>query len=126
MNDAAEKMFDKAKTVLPVPEHVDHEFPDKEAPQYAMDVFMSTDGKHTVHVTTAIGSTPEDKKAAYEAVVSIFEQIKGRYGTKQQQNVQAYDKVEPKLAPEGNCPKCNAPMKISSKGKPYCSKLCWK
>lgn len=26
----------------------------------------------------------------------------------------------------GNCPKCGAPNKMSSKGKPYCSKVCWK
>ena len=26
----------------------------------------------------------------------------------------------------GRCPDCDAPMKMSSKGKPYCSKLCWK
>ena len=26
----------------------------------------------------------------------------------------------------GVCNRCNAPMKMSSKGKPYCSALCWK
>lgn len=26
----------------------------------------------------------------------------------------------------GECPKCDAPMKLSKAGKPYCSKLCWK
>lgn len=32
----------------------------------------------------------------------------------------------PQSTTTAKCDKCAAPMKISSAGKPYCSKLCWK
>jgi hypothetical protein len=34
--------------------------------------------------------------------------------------------VPPQSTTTAKCDKCAAPMKISSAGKPYCSKLCWK
>ena len=34
--------------------------------------------------------------------------------------------VPPQSTTTAKCDKCDAPMKVSSAGKPYCSKLCWK
>lgn len=82
------------------------------------EVFLSTDGKHTVHVKA---STKDGRKNALQWAKLVYEGIKSLYGTKQQLNVETYDPKEDL----GKCPKCGAPNKRSLKGKVYCSNKCW-
>ena len=83
------------------------------------EVFLSTDGKHTVHVKA---STKEGRKAALNWAKLVYEGIKSNYGTKQELNKTTYNEKEEL----GNCPKCGAPNAKSLKtGKPYCSAKCW-
>lgn len=99
MNNYKDEMFAKAHEILPPAERIDREFPDKSIAQpstvpvlqhedYELEVWMSTDGKHTVR---GKATSPEGKKLMYGAVVSIFDQIKARYGTKQELNTKVYD-----------------------------------
>lgn len=82
------------------------------------ELFLSTDGKHTVHVKA---SSVQTRKEALKWAKAVYETVKERYGTKQQANVEAYNK-EKDL---GNCSHCNAPNALSKQGKPYCSAKCW-
>lgn len=84
-------------------------------------IIFSTDGKHSVIVKTSDG---ENLKAVYQKANTIYEYIVEQKGTKQAQAVKEYAKPASKETGE-KCPKCGAPMKISSKGKPYCSATCW-
>lgn len=89
--------------------------------EYTLEIFLSTDGKHTVKTTS---STPEGNKKAYEVAIAMYDQILAKYGTKQALAVKEYAKENGNDL--GVCSNCGAPNKLSSKGKPYCSKLCWK
>ena len=89
-----DEMFNKAHVLKGATPEVDQEFPDHE--DYELEVWMSTDGKHTVR---GKATTTEGKKLMYGAVVSIFEQIKGRYGTKQALNAAVYDKPAENVDP---------------------------
>jgi hypothetical protein len=91
-------------------------------PKYSLEIYLSTDGKHTIKTTS---DTVEGNKKAYEVAVTMYDQIVAKYGTKQAQAVKEYAK-ESGTTDLGVCAKCGAPNKLSSKGKPYCSKLCWK
>lgn len=83
-------------------------------------IIFSTDGKHSVIVKTSDG---DNLRAVYQKANTIYEYIVEQKGTKQAQAVKEYAKPVSETAEK--CPKCGAPMKISSKGKPYCSKTCW-
>jgi len=75
-----------------------------------IEVFLSTDGKMTVR--TEINDSADLKKA-----YAIYDDIVKKYGASNKRMV-------PKEG-LGNCEKCDAPMKMSKKGKPYCSETCW-
>lgn len=83
-------------------------------------IIFSTDGKHSVIVKTADG---ENLRQVYQKANTIYEYIVEQKGTKQAQAVKEYNK--PPAETGEKCPKCGAPMKISSKGKPFCSNVCW-
>jgi hypothetical protein len=89
--------------------------------EYTLEIYLSTDGKHTVKT---ISSTPEGNKKAYGVAVAMYDQILAKYGTKQAQAVKEYAK-DNGTTDLGVCDKCGAPNKLSSKGKPYCSAKCW-
>jgi len=88
--------------------------------EYTLEIYLSTDGKHTVKTTS---DTVEGNKKAYEVAVAMYDQIVAKYGTKQAQAVREYEKETGQEL--GNCPKCGAKMLMSKKGNPYCSKKCW-
>lgn len=92
---------------------------------YILEGFLSSDGKNTVHFKAF---TADGKKAGMKAAEAMFERWRTLYGTKQGQAVKEYSKEKEIIVDSdlGNCPKCNAPMKLSAKGKKYCSKVCWK
>jgi hypothetical protein len=83
------------------------------------EVFLSTDGKNTVHVKS---NTREGRKAGLEWAKEVYERLRVAYGTKQQLNVQTYDPKEDL----GKCPKCGADnARSKTTGKIYCSAKCW-
>ncbi len=96
------------------------------------EVWLSTDGKHTVRV---LAKNTESRAAALNWAKEVYEKIVERYGTKQAQAVKEYAKDNPTSfrgttappAPQnlGNCKDCGAPNKLSMKGKVYCSAKCW-
>lgn len=56
---------------------------------YTMEIWLSTDGKHTVKTAS---STPEGNKKALEVAIATYDQIVAKYGTKQAQAVKEYSK----------------------------------
>jgi len=93
------------------------------------EVWLSTDGKHTVRV---LAKNSESRAIALNWAKEVYEKIVERYGTKQAQAVKEYAKPisSPSMgttAPQelGNCKDCGAPNKLSMKGKVYCSAKCW-
>ena len=86
--------------------------------EFEGELYLSTDGKNTVHVKA---STPEGRKAGLKWAKLVYDGMKATYGTKQELNAKTYDKTEDL----GVCPKCGAPNLRSMKGKIYCSKKCW-
>lgn len=85
---------------------------------FSGEVFLSTDGKNTVHITA---NTKQGRKAGLVWAKAVYEGLRGAYGTKQAQAVKEYSKEEDL----GKCKDCGAPNKRSMKGKVYCSAKCW-
>lgn len=56
---------------------------------YMLEIFLSTDGKHTVH---AKAITAQGKKDAWTAASALYDRILERYGTKQGQAVKEYQR----------------------------------
>lgn len=110
---ASQKDYEESEGLL------DEAVANTETGEFVGEIFLSTDGKNTVHI---IAKTPQGRKAALVWAKAVYEGLRGSYGTKQQLNAETYNKEEDL----GKCPKCKAEMKMSSKGKPYCSALCWK
>jgi len=86
--------------------------------EFEGELWLSTDGKNTVRVKS---STPEGRKAGLKWGKLVYEGVKANYGTKQQLNMETYDKTEDL----GTCLKCGAKNLRSLKGKVYCSARCW-
>jgi len=86
--------------------------------EFEGELYLSTDGKNTVHVKA---STKEGRKEALKWAKLVYEGIKSNYGTKQELNVKAYDKTEDL----GKCSKCGADNKRSMKGNVYCGAKCF-
>lgn len=63
------------------------------------EIFLSTDGKHTVH---AISTTKKGRKAALKWSRAVYDALLSRYGTKQGQAKKEYSKDEEKEKQE-NC-----------------------
>lgn len=59
---------------------------------YDFELFLSTDGKCTVHVTADKETNSVVKKRAMVKCIEVFEYIKERFGTKQAQAVREYGK----------------------------------
>lgn len=74
-----------------------------------LEVFLSTDGKHTVRAEV-LGT--ESLSAAYK----VYDQIVEKYGASNKRMTNGT---------LGKCPDCGAPQKMSKRGKPYCSAKCW-
>ena len=87
---------------------------------FEAEVFLSTDGKHTVNVRA---STKAGRKAALAWSKAVYDKLIYTYGTKQAQAKRDYE--TPSTPDLGKCKDCGAPNKMSTKGKPYCSAKCW-
>ena len=59
----------------------------KESDDFEFELFMSTDGKHTVHVKA---TTKEGKHAALRKAIETYDYIVARFGTKQALAVKEY------------------------------------
>jgi len=86
--------------------------------KFTGEVFLSTDGKNTVHI---ISDTQDGRKAGLAWAKEVYDRLKEAYGTKQQLNMNTYDPKEDL----GKCPKCGADNLRSHKGNVYCSAKCW-
>jgi hypothetical protein len=86
--------------------------------EFIGELFLSTDGKNTVHVKSA---TAEGRKAGLKWAKLVYDGMRSAYGTKQQLNMETYDTKEDL----GVCGKCGAKNLRSLKGKIYCSARCW-
>jgi len=62
---------------------------DVQAPKYTFEVWLSTDGKHTIHCTA---DTPEGRREAMRVATENYNYILARFGTKQGQAVKEYSK----------------------------------
>ena len=84
------------------------------------EVYLSTDGKNTVHIKS---STKDGRRAGLSWAKAVYDRLRNTYGTKQSQSVREYAKEgQPDL---GRCKICNTPNILSKKGKPYCPNKCW-
>lgn len=73
-------------------------------PKYEFELFLSTDGKQTVHVKAFDAA---GKRKALTVATETYDYILARYGTKQGQAVKEYAKPsESPIAPE-TCPHTN-------------------
>jgi hypothetical protein len=87
---------------------------------FELEVFLSTDGKHTVRLLT---KNEEQRNVGIPYAKALYTKILAEFGTKQGQAVKEYAKETGKDL--GVCTKCGAPNLLSKNGKPYCSKKCW-
>ena len=96
----------------------------EESGDFEAEIFLSTDGKHTVRVKA---QTQAGRKDALMWAKQVYNRIVAVYGTKQAQAVKEYtrgDKVDNNNE-LGNCKSCGAINLKSKKGNAYCSKRCW-
>jgi hypothetical protein len=70
---------------------------DTQAPHYTFEVWLSTDGKHSVH---CVADTPEGRREAMRVATQEYDYILERYGTKQAQAVKEYGKGNGDAKPE--------------------------
>lgn len=89
--------------------------------EFEGELFLSSDGKNTVHIKA---NTKEGRKSGLAWAKAVYDKLMYTYGSKQGLAVKEYAKEG--QADLGNCKNCGAPNKLSSKGKPYCQDLCWK
>jgi hypothetical protein len=82
------------------------------------EVWLSTDGKHTVHTKA---ETSDGRKNAWIWQKKVYQYLLENYGTKQAQAVKEYNKEEDL----GVCKDCGAKNLRSQKGKVYCGNKCW-
>ena len=86
---------------------------------FQLEVYLSSDGKNTVHIKAEDGH----KTIAVEKAISLFNFIKEIYGTKQEANVKTYSQTEDL----GKCATCGAPnVKYKKSGKIGCGAYCWR
>ena len=80
--------------------------------KYTLELFISTDGKHTVHVTT---DDPNSRREAVAKAMEIYDYLKARYGTKQAQAVKEYrnGNFEKGGVNQETCPHTNVAFKQS-------------
>ena len=81
-------------------------------------VIFSTDGKHSV---IAKAKTLQGRRNGYAWASKVYDLMKEKYGTKQEQAKKVYSAEEDL----GKCKNCGAPNRRSLKGKVYCSAKCW-
>lgn len=79
--------------------------------EFESELFLSTDGKHTVRVKA---NDTQGRKAGLKWAKKVYEAIIERYGTKQAQAVKEY-KNNGKTIP--TCPECGAEMKERTSSK---------
>lgn len=75
------------------------------AGDYELEIYLSTDGKHTVHgkATTTAG-----KERMFKAITRTYDEIVVRYGTKQAQAKREYGVTPPPNAEVKTCENCGA------------------
>ena len=59
----------------------------KSVKEYELEMFLSTDGKHTVHIKV---SDPAARHEAVQKAMEMYDFVLARYGTKQAQAVKEY------------------------------------
>lgn len=119
MKESADEVLDRA---LPIPS--EKQAPGTEAPASATVHAWNQDN---FGVLFTIRDT--DAKNLYARVGNFLKVLKvegWKPDWRNEGNSAVVAQPTPPQEALGNCPKCNAPMKMSSKGKPYCSKVCWK
>ncbi len=88
-----------------------------------VEYFISSDGKHAVHVQmTQLTNEAADK--SFELASYIYDMITSKYASKMSNG---HKPVQQKLeANYGNCEKCGAELVKNPKtGKVFCSAKCW-
>jgi hypothetical protein len=81
---------------------------------YELELFLSTDGKHTVHTTIPAGA---DINEALRKTTFVYDQIKEKYGLQPQRTFS-----KPAAAPQTPglmCRRHNVPMRMNKNNKPY-------
>jgi hypothetical protein len=87
--------------------------------EFCLEVFLSSDGKNTVHVK----ADGDHKENAMKKAMRLFDFLREVYGTKQAQAKKEYSDEEDL----GKCVKCGAPnVRYKTSGKIGCSAYCWK
>ena len=83
--------------VSPDPDWINEEQPneDPEA-EYEFELFLSTDGKHTVHTK----ANRENKNRAMKVATETYDYLLASYGTKQGQAVKEYGNGQAAVSPE--------------------------
>lgn len=57
--------------------------------QFDFDLYLSTDGKHSVHISA---ETQMGRRAGIKYAVSVYDRLIQRFGTKQSQTIKEYSK----------------------------------
>ena len=80
---------------------------------YKMELWLSTDGKHTVKVDILDN---EHFTEALKDAATLYDKIVEKYGTKA---VKSFSKTTTPPKPGGTCLTHHVPMKLNKNGKPY-------
>jgi len=75
--------------------NAEEKIPDKKG-DYELEMYLSTDGKHTVHI---IVKDPTMRHEAVKKAMELYDYVLARYGTKQAQAVKEYSKEVEKIDP---------------------------
>jgi len=101
----AKETVDEMMKEKGVPEWLekDKEEKDEKKKDFDLELFMSTDGKHTVRVMV---KNQEARREAVKRAMEIYDYVVARYGTKQAQAVKEYSngkkEVDKKTCPHTN------------------------
>lgn|SRR3990167_4147344 len=85
---------------------------DMEEVAYKLQLFLSTDGKHTVHVETDVMANKEERKKAIADAMKLYNFVKGMYGTKADMWEGKIGKqpAQATIQPQKVCSLCGSPM----------------
>lgn len=82
--------------------------------KYRFELYLSTDGKHTVHMTA---EDPEVVKEAVAKAMNMYDYVVSRYGTKQAQAVREYGNGKKETVSPEDCKHINVAFKQSKTEK---------
>lgn len=97
-----------------IKQHLDEHFPDVQEGDYIIEVWMSTDGKHTVHGK----ATQEGQELMFKEVAKRYQVIEKWKGTKQNLNKSTYQTAAPAASEQGSSDSPTVPFG-KNKGKKY-------